>query len=111
MQTVMQEIVAGKSGDVPPELVEQARIGVRKHEVAELVKQVRDRVMAWAARLAEEPQEWLENSRWAHVRALQEECRAILDLVLELPEPFRTPLMKQIVPLAEQLEIVKREVD
>lgn len=111
MKACMQDIVAGKHGELTPEFVEMARIGVRKHEVAELVKLVRERVLAWAGRLAEEPHEWPENSRWAHTRALQDECKAIMDLMLELPEPYRTPLMKQMVPLEEQLEKIKRQVD
>jgi hypothetical protein len=80
MKTCMQDIVAGKHGQLTPEFVEMARIGVRKHEVAELVKLVRERVLAWAGRLGEEPHEWPENSRWADLRALQDECKAIMDL-------------------------------
>jgi len=45
------------------------------------------------------------------VHALNEEAKAIMDLALELPEPHRTHLMKQIAPFQQKLETLERETE
>lgn len=111
MKQVMQDVVAGKHGEVPPELVEQARAALGKREVVAQIQQLHQRMLALKVRLDEKPDEWAENSRWAHVHALNEEAKAIMDLALELPEPHRTHLMQQIVPFQQKLETLERETD
>lgn len=111
MKEVMQDVVAGKYGELTPEVMEMARSGVRKHEVAEMNRHLQQRLKALMQRLAEKPHEWPENSRWAHVHALNEEAKAIMDLALELPEPHRTHLMQQIVPFQQKLETLEEAVE
>lgn len=111
MKQVMQDVVAGKHGEVPPELLEQARAALGKREVAWQIQQLHQRMLALTVRLGEKPDEWPENSRWAHVHALNEEAKAIMDLALELPGPHRTHLMQQIVPFQQKLETLERETD
>lgn len=111
MKQVMQDVVAGKHGEVPPELLEQARTALDKREVAAQIQQLHQRMTALTVRMGEKPDEWPEHSRWAHVRALNQEAKAIIALALELPEPHRTPLMKQIVPFQQKLETLERETE
>lgn len=111
MKQVMQDVVAGKHGEVPPEVLEQARMALGKREVVVQIQELHERMLALTARLGEKPHEWPENSRWAHVHALNQEAKAIMDLALELPEPHRTHLMKQIVPFQQKLETLERETD
>lgn len=111
MKQVMQEVVAGKHGEVPPEVLEQARAALGKREVVEQIQELHQRMLALKVRLDEKPHEWPENSRWAHVHALNEEAKAIMDLALELPEPHRTHLMKQIVSFQQKLETLEREME
>lgn len=111
MKQVMQDVVAGKHGEVPPELLEQARAALGKREVVAQIQQLHQRMLALKVRLDEKPDEWAENSRWAHVHALNEEAKAIMDLALELPEPHRTHLMQQIVPFQKKLETLEQETD
>jgi hypothetical protein len=109
MKQVMQDVMAGKHGEVPPELIEQSRMILGKREVQAQIQQLHQRMIALTERLGEKPHEWPENSRWAHVHALNQETKAIMDLALDLPEPHRTHLMKQIVPFQQKLETLERE--
>lgn len=110
-QKMIQDSLAGKYGELPPELITQARRALRGREVADQVSQIHQRMMALTERLAEQPDEWPENSRWAHVRALNHECKAIMDLVLELPEPHSSSLMKKFLPFQQMIEKVERETE
>lgn len=111
MKEVMQDVVAGKFGELTPEVMEMARSGVHKHEVAEMNRHLQQRLKALMQRLAEKPHEWPENSRWAHAHALNEEAKAIMDLMLEMPEPFRTAMMQEMVPIQQMIEKVESETD
>lgn len=111
MKQVMQDVVAGKHGEVPPELLERARTALGKREVQAQIQQLHQRMLALTERLGEKPHEWPENSRWAHVHALNQEAKAVLNLALDLPEPHRTHLMKQIVPFQQKLETLERETE
>lgn len=111
IKEVMQNVAVGKHGEVPAELLEQARAALGKREVVAQIRQFHQRMIALTKRLGEKPDEWPENSRWAHVHALNQEAKAIMDLALELPEPHRTHLMKQIVPFQQKLETLEREME
>ena len=55
MKQVMQDVLAGKHGEVPPELVEQARTAFGKREVAGQIQQLHQRLLALTVRLGKEP--------------------------------------------------------
>lgn len=106
MQGVMRQMVAGEFGEVPEEMMEMARQGLKRHHSRDVLAEVKQR-MANLQRLGnEEPQ----GSTWAHVRDLNEEMKGILDLLLELHEPHRSKLMRECVPLQQQLEDLQKQL-
>ena len=58
MKQVMQDVVAGKHGEAPPELVEQARLMLGKSKVQEQIQKLHQRLLALMKRLGEKPHEW-----------------------------------------------------
>jgi len=58
----MQDVVAGKHGEVPPELLEQAQTALGKREVVAQIQQLHQRLLALKVRLDEKPHEWPETS-------------------------------------------------
>jgi hypothetical protein len=58
MKQVMQDVVAGKHGEVPPEVLEQARTALGKRDVMEQIQQLHQRMLVLTKRLAEKPHEW-----------------------------------------------------
>ena len=58
MKQVMQDVLAGKHGEVPPELLEQSRMILGKREVQAQIQQLHQRMIALTERLGEKPHEW-----------------------------------------------------
>lgn len=104
MREVMRKTVAGELGEVAPELLEMAQEGLKKHEAHDTASEVRVRLNALREKMAAP---W-EGSRWQHIHELNEEMKGLMDLMLELPEPHRTTLMKMAVPVQQDLEEMKK---
>ena len=54
----MQGVVAGKHSEVPPEIVEPARLVLGKREVQEQIQKLHQRLLALTLHLGEKPHEW-----------------------------------------------------
>ena len=104
MRETMRKTVAGEFGEVDPRLLEMAQEGLKKHEAHDTAGEVRVRLNALREKMAAP---W-EGSRWQHIHELNEEMKGLMDLMLELPEPHRTTLMKMTVPLQQDLEEMKK---
>jgi hypothetical protein len=98
MEETMRSVVAGELGEVPEELLVQAREGLKKRAVF--------LVLDLAARLQEEP----EGSDWAHVNRLEREIKEVMDLTLGVPDPHRAQLMPFLSKFQARLEELKKRL-
>lgn len=105
MREMMRKTVAGEFGEVDPRLLEMAQEGLKKHEAEDTAKEVRVRLNALSEKMAAP---W-EGSRWQHFHDLNKQMKDMLDVMLELPEPYRTTLMKMAVPVQQDLEELEKE--
>ena len=105
MREVMRKTVAGEYGEVDPSLLEMAQEALKKHEAHDMASEVRVRLNALREKMAAP---W-EGSRWQHIHDLNKQMKDILDVMLELPEPHRTTLMKMAVPVQQDLEEMEKE--
>ena len=111
LKQLLQDATDGKHGELHPELLTQVNETLKRHEAVEKACLIQHRIGTLRDRLGEPPEEWPENSRWARVQALHNECKAILDLVLELPEPHRTMLMNKFLPFQQMIEKLENETE
>lgn len=107
MQTVMQDTVDGKHGEVPPELRALAVDGLAHRKLETNMQCVSEAMQKLLEALQLPAEAW--ESRWRHVRDLHEQAKAVTDLILEVPEPQRTVLMQLMLPLQETLARLERE--
>lgn len=107
MQQVMQDTVDGRYGAVPAELRALAVEGLQKREREATVTRVVTTMQALHAAMQQPAEEW--PSRWQFVHALHEQAKDVTDLILDVPEPQRTALMKRMLPLQEMLAKLERE--
>ena len=107
MKQVMQETVDGRYGAVPEELRALAVEGLQKRASEATVTRVVTAMQALHAAMQQPAEEW--PSRWQFVHALHEQAKEVTDLILDVPEPQRTALMKQMLPLQEMLAKLERE--
>jgi hypothetical protein len=105
MREVMRKTVAGELGEVPPELKTSAERGLADHEHLQKLLEVQTRVNGLMQGMTEP----VEGSRWQHMHDLDEEMKAIMDLLLDLPEPERTIQMQMALPVQEALERLRAE--
>lgn len=107
MQAVMRQMVAGEFGEVPEEMLEMARQGLKRHHSQDVLAEVKQRMADLMRGIHElSPEE----SRWAQVRGLNEETKALMDLLLEVHEPHRSKLMRLFLPLQQQLEDLQKKL-
>lgn len=109
MQQVMQDTVDSRYGAVPEELRALALEGLQKREREATLTRVAKAMQALHAAMQQPAEEW--PSRWKFVHALHEQAKEVTDLILDVPEPQRTALMKQMLPLQEMLAKLEREAD
>ncbi len=107
MKQVMQETVDGRYGAVPEELRALAVEGLQKRASEATVTRVVTAMQALHAAMQQPAEEW--PSRWQFVHALHEQAKEVTDLILDVPEPQRTALMKEMLPLQEMLAKLERE--
>lgn len=104
MQQIIRDTVSGEYGEVPPELMAVAEGGLAKHELLQKLLEVQTRVNGLVQRMKEP----VEGSRWQHMHDLNEEMKAIMDLMLDLPEPERTKQMQMALPVQKALEQLEK---
>ena len=116
MKQVMQETVDGRYGAVPEELRALAVEGLQKRaseatvtRVVTAMQALHAAMQALHAALQQPAEEW--PSRWQFVHALHEQAKEVTDLILDVPEPQRTALMKEMLPLQEMLAKLERETE
>ena len=109
MKQVMQETVDGRYGAVPEELRALAVEGLQKRASEATVTRVVTAMQALHAAMQQPAEEW--PSRWQFVHALHEQAKEVTDLILDVPEPQRTALMKEMLPLQEMLAKLERETE
>jgi hypothetical protein len=107
IREVMQKTVAGEYGAVPEEVLEQARATLTRIHCFKQIEEVRQRMTELMRQIVELPS---EESAWAVVNRLHEETKAVMDLVLEVPEPHRTTFMRQCLPLQQKLEVLLKSL-
>ncbi|MDZ4401117.1 hypothetical protein [Prosthecobacter sp.] len=107
MQTVMQDTVDGKHGEVPAKLRALAVDGLQQREREASVTRVGAALQTLHEAMQLPPEAW--ESRWRHVRDLHARAKAVTDLMLEVPEPQRTVLMQLMLPLQDTLAKLERE--
>ncbi len=104
MQQIIRDTVSGEYGEVPPELMAVAEGGLAKHELLQKLLEVQTRVNGLVQRMKAP----VEGSRWQHMHDLNEEMKAIMDLMLDLPEPERTKQMQMALPVQKALEQLEK---
>jgi len=109
MKEVMQDTVDGRYGAVPEELRALAVEGLQKRASEATVTRVVTAMQALHAAMQQPAEEW--PSRWQFVHALHEQAKEVTDLILDVPEPQRTALMKEMLPLQEMLAKLERETE
>jgi hypothetical protein len=107
MSEVMRKVVAGDFGEVPDELRALAVEGLKTRALEANLAHVQTAMQALMAAMQQDPEP--SQSRWRHVHALHQQAKMVTDLILEVPEPQRTALMKLMLPLQEMLEKQERE--
>jgi hypothetical protein len=106
MEETMKKVVAGDFGDVPEDLMIQARQGLKKRAVFLDLEEMQRRMLDLTVRLQEEP----EGSDWAHVNALEQEVKEVMDLALGVPDPHRALLMPFFSKFQARLEELKKKL-
>ena len=123
MQQVMQDTMDGRYGAVPEELRALAVEGLQKRASEATVTRVvaamqalhaamqalHAAMQALHAALQQPAEEWPSRGQFVH--ALHEQAKEVTDLILDVPEPQRTALMKQMLPLQEMLAKLERETE
>jgi len=109
MKEVMQDTVDGRYGAVPAELRALAVEGLQKRASEATVTRVVTAMQALHAAMQQPAEEW--PSRWQFVHALHQQAKEVTDLILDVPEPQRTALMKEMLPLQEMLAKLERETE
>ena len=107
MSEVMEKVAAGEYGELPEGMKELAYQGLKRRHSKDALTEVRARMADLMRGINElSPHE----SRWAQVRRLHEETKALMDLLLEVDEPHRTKLMRLCLPLQQQLEDLQKKL-
>lgn len=107
MSEVMEKAVAGEYGEVPEEMKERAHQGLKRRHSQDALVEAQARMADLTRGIHElSPDE----SRWAQVRRLHEETKALMDLLLEVREPHRTKLMRLCLPLQEKLAALLKKL-
>ena len=97
---LMKNILGGEYGKIPPELHAAARrVGAKLHE-QRCLKTVADKTKALMAILQQPVAGAVAAERMQECQALTEE---ITNVILELPEPHRSALLKLYVPMWKKL--------
>ena len=98
MEAVMKDAVTGGFGEVAPGLMEQAQEGLRMRHSFVVMGEVNERFEQLCMTMLPLP----EGSRWAHVNGQNVEMTALMDLMLEVHEPHRSKLLRQLLPVQQQ---------
>ena len=98
MNAVLAKVTADAYGEVTPSLREQAQEGLRMRHSFVVMGEVNERFEQLCMTMLPLP----EGSRWAHVNGLNVEMTALMDLMLEVHEPHRSKLMRQLLPVQQQ---------
>ena len=104
MQRLMLDATQGQYGELPPEVLASAKQGLESRQTMVTVQEIQVRMLGLTQKMSEP---W-EGTRWQHVHHLNEEMKAIMDLMLDLPEPHRTKLMRMAVPFQEKLDALEK---
>lgn len=104
MRDFKQQIVDGKLGEVPAELRQMSEEGLKRVHSLQVIKEVQQRMNGVQDRLEDALRDGPERSLWALLREINEELKALMDLVLEVHEPMRSQLMLQLMCLQQLVE-------
>ena len=97
---LMEDILGGEYGRIPPELHDAARKVTAKLHEQRCMKTIAEKTKVLVEILARQPEARLPEERRKQSQALADE---ITDVILELPEPHRGALAKLYVPMWEKL--------
>ncbi len=105
MREIMRKTVAGESWNGRPELLALAQQRSKCHEAENAVRDIQVQLEA----LKEKTKAPLNGSRWQRIHHLNEALKGIMNLILELPEPNRTTLMKMTEPVQQDLAELEKQ--
>lgn len=108
MREVMEATLSGKYGAVPEEMLHLSREGLKRHHSYDVVQEVKACLHALKEKMHSVVQDGPDGSLWACVREMNEELKAIMDLILEIHEPRRSELMPGVVELQQDLEALMK---
>lgn len=97
MREIMQQVVDGKYQELPEELRLLAEQGLKRYHSVDVLREVKTRMHELQDRVEEVLRDGPERSVWAFLRELDEEVKGLMDLVLEVHEPHRAPLMQELM--------------
>jgi hypothetical protein len=101
---VMERVVNGEYGELPPEIRAAAERAVAKVKVARQLKTVRDKFHQLMAVMQRPAGSMLAEERLAQCHALMDE---LTDALLETPEPHRSAFLKELLPIREEIRTIK----
>ncbi len=97
------KVEKGEYGDMPPEIREITRTVLEKHKASEQIRTVQGEMRE----LMMELQRVMQTSVTPEaIQGLSERCGAVIDAALDLPEPHRSGIMQELVPLRDGIRAI-----
>ena len=108
MEELMERTVRGDFGELTPEVRAAAEAGLAKHRVYHNLQAVQEKFEALQDVMRRPGGSMQAEDRLAQSNALMDE---IVDALLETPEPHRTRLLKELLPIREELRALRVDPD
>ncbi len=106
LQAHYRKVLAGEFGEVAPELRAAAEKAMQSHEIIQKLTLVQASFAEFTA-LSQRPAGTMRaEDRLAEARRIFDE---LTDAGLELPEPYRTAMLKDVVPVWEKVKAMRVE--
>lgn len=101
-----RQTIGGEFGELTPEAIDTVRKALNAHTTMQKTKLVMEKMQELVSLMERPGGTMIAEERLAQLNQLVDE---ITDAELELPEPYRTNLMQQFVPLRAQIKALRIE--
>jgi hypothetical protein len=101
---ILERACAGELGELPPEFLANAKKLLAKRREERVVRLVRDKLENVKALLGQSVGSMRADERLAECHSLMEE---VTDALLDVPEPRRTKLFQQFLPIREMVAALR----
>ena len=108
MREVMEAALSGKYGAVPEDILHLSREGLKRHHSMDMFQEVKTRLHALKEKMNAVIHDGPEGGLWVDVREMNEELKALLDLLLEIHEPRRSEIMPAFVELQQEMDALMK---